>query len=90
MNKINYQQKLDALLRELEGRDTVPTLLLHSCCAPCSSYVIEYLSQYFSIRVFYYNPNITEAAAYQKRVAEQKSPISTLQYPHPMVFTPTE
>ena len=86
MNKINYQQKLDALLRELQGRDRVPTLLLHSCCAPCSSYVIEYLSQYFAITVFYYNPNITEAAEYQKRVAEQKRLLATVDYPHPVTF----
>ncbi len=90
MNKINYQQKLDGLLRQIQQEGRVPTLLLHSCCAPCSSYVIEYLSQYFSITVFYYNPNITEAAEYQKRVAEQKRLLSTVEYPHPVTFTEGE
>ena len=58
MNKRNYQRELDDLIKEIETEGQVPTLLLHSCCAPCSSYVLEYLSQYFSITVFYYNPNI--------------------------------
>ena len=52
--------------------DYPPRLLLHSCCAPCSSYVLEYLRNYFRITVFYYNPNITEDEEYRKRVAEQK------------------
>ena len=58
MNQINYQKELDKLIQELEAQGRVPRLLLHSCCAPCSSYVLEYLSNYFSITVFYYNPNI--------------------------------
>lgn len=90
MNRVNYQQKLDALLEQLKDRPQPPTLLLHSCCAPCSSYVIEYLSRYFSIRVFYYNPNITQAEEYQKRVAEQKRLLSTVEYPHPVTFTEGE
>ena len=49
-----------------------PTLFLHSCCAPCSSYVLEYLSSYFRITVFYYNPNISFDEEYKRRVAEQK------------------
>lgn len=49
-----------------------PRLFLHSCCAPCSSYVLEYLQQYFQITVFYYNPNISMEAEYRKRVEEQK------------------
>ena len=53
-NKRNYQKELDAKIAGLHGE--VPTLLLHSCCAPCSSYVLEYLSQYFSITLFYYIP----------------------------------
>lgn len=51
---------------------TPPTLLLHSCCAPCSSYVLEYLSQYFQITVLYYNPNIYPEEEYRKRVAEER------------------
>ena len=54
----NYQKELEKLIYNLEKEKRVPTLLLHSCCAPCSSYVLEYLSDFFSITVFYYNPNI--------------------------------
>lgn len=69
MNARNYQRELDQLLAQLT---TVPRLLLHSCCAPCSSSVLEYLRRYFEITVFYYNPNISMEAEYQKRVEEQK------------------
>ena len=69
----NYQKELDKIIEELgAAAGCAPTLFLHSCCAPCSSYVLEYLRQYFRITVFYYNPNITEDAEYRKRVAEQK------------------
>lgn len=69
-NKRNYQKELEKVLKKEEGH--VPTLLLHSCCAPCSSYVLEYLSRYFAITVFYYNPNIYPEAEYEKRVEEQQ------------------
>ncbi len=69
MNQVNYQRQLEQLL---EGLNTAPTLFLHSCCAPCSSYVLEYLCRYFHITVFYYNPNISETEEYKKRVEEQK------------------
>ena len=65
MNKINYQKILDKTIDEISASDKVPTLLLHSCCAPCSSYVLEYLSQYFSITVLYYNPNIFPKEEYE-------------------------
>lgn len=72
MNAVrNYQKELDKLLEGLCGKEA-PTLFLHSCCAPCSSYVLEYLRQYFRITVFYYNPNISMEEEYRKRVAEQK------------------
>ena len=64
------------MIESLNG--TVPTLLLHSCCAPCSSYTLEYLSRYFSITVFYFNPNISPKAEFDKRFAEQKRLIETL------------
>lgn len=70
MNKRNYQLELDKVIEGLA--DKTPTLLLHSCCAPCSSYVIEYLSQFFSITVLYYNPNIAPQAEYAKRALEQQ------------------
>lgn len=76
MNQINYQKELDKLLEKLEERraeeKNAPTLFLHSCCAPCSSYVLEYLCRFFQITVFYYNPNISFTEEYRKRAAEQK------------------
>ncbi|NLL79933.1 MAG: epoxyqueuosine reductase QueH [Clostridiales bacterium] len=70
-NAENYQKKLERILLQLEKKGEVPSLLLHSCCAPCSSYVLEYLHHYFRITVFYYNPNITKQEEYAKRAAEQ-------------------
>ena len=68
----NYQKELEKILCELEDPGIAPPrLLLHSCCAPCSSYCLEYLREYFRITVFYYNPNITEEEEYQKRVREE-------------------
>ena len=73
MNHRNYQRELDKIIEDISAAaGCVPTLFLHSCCAPCSSYVLEYLRKYFKITVFYYNPNITEDTEYRKRVAEQK------------------
>ena len=61
MNIRNYQKELDRLIGQIQKENKVPSLFLHSCCAPCSSYVLEYLSKYFDITVFYYNPNIYPA-----------------------------
>lgn len=74
MDKVrNYQKELDQIIEKSSAAGgCAPTLLLHSCCAPCSSYVLEYLRKYFRITVFYFNPNITADAEYRKRVAEQK------------------
>ena len=85
MNKRNYQRELEHLLGDLSG-ERVPRLLLHSCCAPCSSYVLEYLSQYFEITVFYYNPNIYPPREYEKRVVEQRELIQKLPAHHPVRF----
>lgn len=78
-NARNYQKELEQILGQLEqseqenGREyRPPGLFLHSCCAPCSSYVLEYLRNYFAITVFYYNPNISMEPEYRKRVEEQK------------------
>ncbi len=71
MNTVNYQKELEKILHKPTGA-AVPRLFLHSCCAPCSSYVLEYLRPYFAITVFYYNPNISYEEEYGKRVAEQK------------------
>ena len=72
MNKRNYQKELDQLILKLEKNGEVPTIFLHSCCAPCSSYCLEYLSNYFRITVFYYNPNIFPSEEYEDRVNEQE------------------
>ena len=64
----------------------VPTLLLHSCCAPCSSYVLEYLSEYFKITVFYYNPNIYPESEYTKRILEQQKLISEMHFKNSVSF----
>lgn len=93
MNR-NYQKELERLIlqlnREQERTDgsgaRVPRLLLHSCCAPCSSYVLEYLSQYFSITVFYYNSNITDLEEYRRRVEEQKRLIGEMPVKYPVSF----
>jgi len=65
--KINYQRVLEKTLAGLQGR---PRLLLHACCAPCSSYVLEYLCRYFDITLYYYNPNISPREEYDTRARE--------------------
>lgn len=70
MNKINYQKILDEKIRELEGEDTTKSLLLHACCAPCSSYTLSYLSNYFEITIYFYNPNIDTEEEYLTRNEE--------------------
>ena len=87
--KRQYQKELDQILENLP-ENPPPRLLLHACCAPCSSYVLSYLAEYFSITILFYNPNITEQAEYEKRKAELlrliseldvKNPISVLEAP---------
>ena len=85
--KQNYQIILDKTLQEIIGSGTKPALLLHACCAPCSSYVLEYLSKYFDITVLFYNPNITEADEYEKRGLELKRLISELPHLNEISFT---
>lgn len=84
--KINYQKELEKLLAQLEAEQRVPALLIHSCCAPCSSYVLEYLSEYFKITVFYYNPNIYPESEYTKRIAEQQKLIRDMEFRYPVSF----
>ena len=83
---INYQLELDKTIAYCKEQEKVPSLLLHSCCAPCSSYVIEYLSQFFRITVFYYNPNIYPDEEYVKRVAEQQEFIRRFPTKYPVRF----
>lgn len=83
---INYQLLLNKTIAELEKTKKTPSLLLHACCAPCSSYVLEYLSEYFNITVFYYNPNITDEAEYKKRVLEEQRLIAEMPTKSPVKF----
>ncbi len=84
--KINYQIELEKIIEQVQKEGKIPTLLLHSCCGPCSSYVLEYLSEYFEITIFYFNPNITEIEEYRKRVEEQKRLIKELKPKNPIHF----
>lgn len=86
MNKVNYQKELDKLIEKFDREGQVPSLLLHSCCGPCSSYCIEYLSQFFNITVFYYNPNIYPDEEYYTRVKEQERFIKEFPTKHPVSF----
>ena len=58
---MNYQKKMEDIIEENKKNNLVPTILLHSCCAPCSSHVIDVLSKNFNITILYYNPNIEPA-----------------------------
>lgn len=84
MPKQNFQKELDKKIASLGNN--VPTLLLHSCCAPCSSYVIEYLSQYFAITVYYYNPNIYPDEEYFFRSKEQQRLIREMKTKYPVTY----
>ena len=84
MNPRTYQKELDRVLEGLEREAAVPRLLLHSCCAPCSSYVLEYLSRYFEITVLYYNPNIYPPEEFGKRLKEQQKLLADMEFVHPV------
>lgn len=86
MNQRNYQKELETCIAKLQEENRVPRLFLHSCCAPCSSYVLEYLSRYFEITVFYYNPNISPREEYEKRVEEMRRLIREMKFDHPVSF----
>ena len=82
----NYQLRLDAELAQITAAGRVPRLLLHSCCAPCSSYVLEYLSRYFRITVLYYNPNISPREEFERRAAEQRRLLAEMPLANPADF----
>jgi len=86
MNNRNFQRELDKQIEEQIQKGITPSLLLHSCCAPCSTYVLEYLSNYFHITIYYYNPNISYLEEYKRRIEEQKKFISELPVVHPISF----
>ena len=80
--KQNYQLMLDKVIEQ--NGSTLPSLLLHSCCGPCSSYVLEYLTKHFDITVFFYNPNIYPEAEYIKRLDTQKQLIANMPFENPV------
>ena len=86
MEKKNYDKWMQEIIEKNQELEIVPTLLLHTCCAPCSSAVIERLSKYFHITVFYYNPNIEPLEEYLKRKEEQKRFLSEVTTPYPISF----
>ena len=84
--KRNYQKELDSIISYNEEKNIVPTLLLHACCAPCSSYVIEYLSNYFRLTMLFFNPNIGEIEEYSYRRDELKRLIGEMKTKYPVSF----
>ena len=85
---MNYQALTDKIIEEIKNKDKekVPTLLIHSCCGPCSSYVLEYLSKHFKITILYYNPNIYPKEEYQKRLGEQRRIIKEMIFSNPVTL----
>ena len=84
--KENYQRKMEEIIESEKNKGKIPSLLLHACCAPCSSSVLEKLSEYFEITIYYYNPNISPYEEYEKRVHEIKRFISELNPINPIHF----
>lgn len=85
---MNYQLELDKIIGDIknESATRLPKLLIHSCCAPCSSYVLEYLSEYFAITVYYYNPNIYPEGEFNRRAKEQAELIRSMPLKNPVIF----
>ncbi len=84
--KENYSIVLEKTLKEIAASGARPRLLLHSCCGPCSSYVLEYLAPYFDITVFYYNPNISPETEFRFRAEEQRRLLAEMSLPVPVSF----
>lgn len=89
-NRINYELEMQRTIARLQAAGQRPALLLHACCAPCSSAVLEYLSQYFAITLLYYNPNIAPLEEYQKREAELRRLVSQMKFTHPVELLPCQ
>lgn len=90
MANVNYQKELEKLIEQQQKEGRVPRLFLHACCAPCSSYVLEYLSRFFSITVFFYNPNISPKEEYDKRVVEMRRLLAEMEFLHPVTLVEGE
>lgn len=83
--KINYDIYMEKIIAEIKNNDKKPTLLIHSCCAPCSAAILEYLRDFFDITIYFYNPNITFKEEYLKRLEEQKEYDEKLAYNMPIL-----
>lgn len=77
-NRINYQRELEEIIQKNCIGEKRPSVMLHSCCGPCSSYVLEYLTQYFDVLLYFYNPNIHPEEEYAKRLKTQKQVIDSM------------
>lgn len=84
MNKINYSKETEKIMEGNKREQKLPSLLLHGCCAPCSSACLEYLNQYFDITLFFYNPNISPRAEFEKRLSEAQRLINEMPFDNPV------
>lgn len=80
MNKINYSKKTEWIIENNKREQILPSLLIHACCAPCSSACLEYLNKYFDITVYFYNPNISPKAEFDKRLNEEKRLLKSMPF----------
>lgn len=87
---MNFQHLLDQEIVSIRNSNTKPRLMLHSCCGPCSSSVLESLSNYFEITVLYFNPNIFPIQEYKKRLAEQQKLLLMMRFPNKVDLMPGE
>ena len=85
MEKRQFHKEMDAVIQKIPA-GTVPRLLLHSCCGPCSTAVLEQLTPYFEIVLFFYNPNIAPEEEFARRLATQKQLLAQLKTPHPITL----
>ena len=87
-NRINYQQEMEKVLQQLDTAALRPRLLLHACCAPCSSATLERLARHFDLTILYYNPNIYPPEEYHRREAELERFVEQAGYHYPVVELP--
>ncbi len=88
MENRNYQKELDKITEEISRSGIRPSLLLHVCCAPCSSYCIEYLIRYFDITLLFYNPNMDTASEYARRSDELQRLVKEAGFPVNVIIEP--
>lgn len=86
MNRVNYAREMDAVIARHTAAGEVPSLLLHSCCGPCSSATLEQLTDYFRVTLFYFNPNIHPEEEYRHRAREQERFLREISPRYPVAF----